>query len=65
MLQFDYLYEAITQTILKTNTSKNDDLFKLIEESDEIEAKEREEINKQRREKIDEVLNYLEENLVF
>ena len=59
----NYLYEAITQTILKTNTSKNDDLFKLIEESDEIEAKEREEINKQRREKIDEVLNYLEENL--
>ena len=59
----NYLYEAITQTILKTNTSKNDVLFKLIEESYEIEAKEREEINKQRREKIDEVLNYLEENL--
>ena len=58
-----YLYEAITQTILKTNTSKNDDLFKLIEESDRIEAIEREEFNKQRREQIDEVLNYLEENV--
>lgn len=58
-----YLYEAITLITLKTNTTKNDDLFKLIEESDKIEAIEREEANRQRREKIDEVLNYLEENV--
>lgn len=58
-----YLYEAITLITIKTNTSRNDDLFKLIEESDRIEAIEREEFNKQRREQIDEVLNYLEENV--